>query len=424
MKRFKKNFKDLIDDTADELLTSARQFFHLGASGGIVLVFASLLAMIVANSDFASLYHYLLNDVAFGIGIVAEDSFRLVVDKPILLWINDGLMAIFFFLVGLEIKRELLEGELSTRETALLPAIAAIGGVALPAAIFYYMNQNQPDYIDGWAIPMATDIAFALGVLALLGRRVPISLKILLTAIAVIDDLIAVVVIALFYTNDIHINALIVSGFCILGLGMLSLFRISSTVGYILLGIIMWVAVLKSGVHATLAGVITALFIPLRSKDDATFSPSKHLEHGLHPWVAFLILPVFGFANAGVSFDGITLETLLNPLTLGIAVGLFFGKQLGVFVPLFLTVKLGICNMPSRTNWTQLYGVSVLCGIGFTMSLFIGGLAFNSVDNAVYVRLGVIIASVLSGVLGYVVLRYLAPRERLVTLKKESQNNG
>ena len=322
-------------------------------------------------------------------------------------------MAVFFFLVGLEIKREFMEGELSSRERALLPAFAAVGGMVLPALIYFWINMDNPELVRGWAIPAATDIAFALGILGLLGSRAPVSLKILLSAIAIIDDLGAILIIALFYTSQIYMTPLFFAGAALIGMMALNRARISSLTPFALLGFILWFAVLKSGVHATLAGVITAFFIPLRCSKNPKYSPLKRLEHDLHPWVAFLVLPLFAFANAGVSFQGVTLEDLFNPVTLGIAKGLFFGKQIGIFAVLFIVVKLGFSPMPKNTNWLHLYAVSLLCGIGFTMSLFIGELAFDTRDQAAAVRMGVIMGSLCSALLGYALLRFMPQKKGL-----------
>jgi len=389
------------------LLTMANQFLRLEASGGIILMVAALVAVTIANTPLHHYYEYVLEKVYFTTGFSSVDGFAaLEISKPLLLWINDGLMAIFFFLVGLEIKREFMEGELSTRERALLPALVAVGGMAVPALIYYYLNIDSPELIGGWAIPAATDIAFALGILALVGSRAPVSLKILLTAIAIIDDLGAIVIIALFYTETIKMVPLMFAGAAFIALIGVNKSQVKSIAPYVLLGFILWFAVLKSGIHATLAGVVTAFFIPLRCPDNPKKSPLKHLEHGLHPWTAFMVLPVFAFANAGVSFSGMTWDDLFNPVTLGIAKGLFFGKQIGVFLSLFFVIKLGLSPMPKNTNWMQLYAVSLLCGVGFTMSLFIGELAFDTRDQAAAVRMGVIIGSVASAILGYLILRF------------------
>jgi len=389
------------------LLTPINQFLRMEASGGVLLMIAALVAVIIANTPLHEYYAYILEKVYLTIGFSSVDGFAaLKISKPLLLWINDGLMAIFFFLVGLEIKREFMEGELSSRDRALLPALAAVGGMCVPAAIYYYLNLGNPELIRGWAIPAATDIAFALGILALVGSRAPVSLKILLTAIAIIDDLGAIVIIALFYTETVEIIPLVFAAVAFLGLVATNRMKVASVAPYMLLGFILWFAVLKSGIHATLAGVITAMFIPLRCPKDPKHSPLKKLEHGLHPWIAFMVLPIFAFANAGVSFAGMTIADVFNPVTLGIAKGLFFGKQLGIFVLLFIVIKIGLSPMPKNTNWWQLYAVSLLCGVGFTMSLFIGELAFDTRDQAAAVRMGVILGSLSSALLGYLILRF------------------
>jgi len=389
------------------LLTPLNQFLKMEASGGILLMIAAACAVLIANTPLNVYYTYFLEKVYLTVGFSSLDGFNaLEIHKPLLLWINDGLMAIFFFLVGLEIKREFMEGELSTRDRALLPAFAAVGGMVVPALFYYWQNYDNPELLGGWAIPAATDIAFALGILALVGSRAPVSLKILLTAIAIIDDLGAIIIIALFYTETIKLIPLAVAGVAFLGLVAVNRSRVINIAPYVLLGFVLWFAVLKSGVHATLAGVITALFIPLRDTHNPKHSPLKHLEHGLHPWVAFMVLPVFAFANAGVSFSGMSLNDLLNPVTLGIAKGLFFGKQIGIFLLLVVVIKLRLSPMPKDANWWQLYAVSLLCGVGFTMSLFIGELAFDTRDQAAAVRMGVIMGSLASALLGYVILRY------------------
>ena len=396
------------------LLTSVNQFLKLEASGGILLMMAALLAVIIANSPLQSYYQYLLEDVDLTIGFSSHDGLSaLSLSKPILLWINDGLMAIFFFLVGLEIKREFMEGELSSRDRALLPALAAVGGMVIPALIYFWVNMDSPELVRGWAIPAATDIAFALGILGLVGSRAPVSLKILLTAIAIIDDLGAILIIALFYTSEIYLAPLGFAVAAFVGLVMINRTRVVKIAPYMLLGFILWFAVLKSGIHATLAGVITALFIPLRCPQNPKYSPLKHLEHGLHPWVAFMVLPIFAFANAGVSFAGMTLADVFNPVTLGIAKGLFFGKQIGVFIMLLIVVSLKLSPMPKNTSWMQLYAMSLLCGVGFTMSLFIGELAFDTRDQAGAVRMGVIIGSVGSALLGYIILRFMPQKKNM-----------
>ncbi len=389
------------------ILTPIQQFLKMEASGGILLMLAALTAVIIANTPLYEYYEYILEKVYLTIGFSSIDGFAaLKISKPLLLWINDGLMAIFFFLVGLEIKREFMEGELSSRDRALLPALAAVGGMAVPALVYYYLNMDSPELIRGWAIPAATDIAFALGILALVGSRAPVSLKILLTAIAIIDDLGAIVIIALFYTETVNIIPLMFAAVALLGLIGANRMKVMTIAPYMLLGFVLWFAVLKSGVHATLAGVITAMFVPLGDKNNPQQSPLKHLEHGLHPWIAFMVLPVFAFANAGVSFAGMTIADVFNPVTLGIAKGLFFGKQIGIFVLLWIVIKVGLSPMPKNTNWWQLYAVSLLCGVGFTMSLFIGELAFDTRDQAAAVRMGVIIGSLSSAILAYLILRF------------------
>jgi NhaA family Na+:H+ antiporter len=399
--------KNRLKKSQSGLLTTANQFLKMEASGGILLMIAAFLAVVIANTPLHEYYEYVLEKVYLTVGFSSVDGFSaLKLSKPLLLWINDGLMAIFFFLVGLEIKREFMEGELSSRDRALLPALAAIGGMVVPALIYYFINQDNPALVRGWAIPAATDIAFALGILGLVGSRAPVSLKILLTAIAIIDDLGAIVIIALFYTDTINMTPLMFAGAAFVGLVAVSRWRVISIAPYVLLGFVLWFAVLKSGIHATLAGVVTALFIPLRCPGDPKHSPLKHVEHSLHPWVAFMVLPIFAFANAGVSFHGMTWNDIFNPVTMGIAQGLFFGKQLGIFVILFVVIKLGLSPKPKGANWLQLYAVSLLCGVGFTMSLFVGELAFDTRDQAAAVRMGVIIGSLGAAILGYLILRF------------------
>lgn len=382
------------------IVNKIQDFLRYETSAGFVLMFIALLALVANNSPLSGAYSSFLStpvEVQFG-------SFEIA--KPLLLWINDGLMAIFFFLVGLEIKREVLEGELSSFDKASLPIFAAIGGIVAPALVYVYFNISDPVLIQGWAIPAATDIAFALGILALVGSRVPVSLKILLLAVAIIDDLIAIIIIALFYTQDLSLVALGYGGIGIAGLIAINRMGVMRITPYALIGLFIWACVLKSGVHATLAGVVTALAIPLKSKDPSDSSPLHRAEHGLHIWVAFLILPLFAFANAGVSLNGITFNDVLAPLPLGIALGLFLGKQIGVFAFSWIAVKLGFAKLPSDANWCQLYGIACLTGVGFTMSLFIGTLAFEGDETLNAVRLGVLMGSIASGVLGYVLLRF------------------
>ncbi len=381
-----------------------QEFIRQETSAGIILFCAAVAAMIAINSAFNPYYLAFLNlPVAVQFG-------ALEIAKPLSLWINDGLMAIFFFLVGLEVKRELLEGQLSSVEQAALPAVAAIGGMALPALVFLYFNWTIPDNIDGWAIPAATDIAFALGVLALLGKHAPLSLKVLLLAIAIIDDIGAIIIIAFFYTAEVSTFSLLLAGGGTMVLFAMNRLGVIRTAPYILVGIFLWICVLKSGVHATLAGVIAALAIPLNAKGGS--SPLKHLEHFLHPWTAFLVLPLFAFANAGVSLAGLKPADLMAPLALGIAAGLVIGKQLGVFGFMYLATRIGLVKRPDGVTWLQLYGLACLTGIGFTMSLFIGNLAFVDADQIETVKLGVISGSLISGLIGYGLLRLLSSSNR------------
>ena len=385
----------------DKTFSRIQEFIKLETSGGVVLMIAAIFAMIIANTPLSANYDLILGTyIKVGIG-----NFEIA--KPAILWINDGLMAIFFFLVGLEIKREVLAGELSSFDKAILPIMAAIGGMAVPGIIFAIINWGTPENLNGWAIPTATDIAFALGILALIGSRAPISLKIFLLAIAIIDDLGAIVIIAIFYTSELSLSAL---SFSVIGFAAavaLNRMGVQRTAPYLLVGIVMWVFVLKSGIHATLAGVLIAFTIPLKTKNEDEALLYK-MEHGLHPWVAFLILPVFAFANAGVNFTGIGIDDLLQPLTLGIAVGLFLGKQIGVFLATWIGVKSGIARLPENVSWKHVYGVACLTGVGFTMSLFIGSLAFTTADVMNAVRLGVVLGSVLSGIIGYLLLKSAA----------------
>jgi NhaA family Na+:H+ antiporter len=385
----------------DKTFSRIQEFIKLETSGGVVLMIAAIFAMIIANTPLSANYDLILGTyIKVGIG-----NFEIA--KPAILWINDGLMAIFFFLVGLEIKREVLAGELSSFDKAILPIMAAIGGMAVPGIIFAIINWGTPENLNGWAIPTATDIAFALGILALIGSRAPISLKIFLLAIAIIDDLGAIVIIAIFYTSELSLSALSFSMIGFAAAVALNRMGVQRTAPYLLVGIVMWVFVLKSGVHATLAGVLIAFTIPLKTKNEDEALLYK-MEHGLHPWVAFLILPVFAFANAGVNFTGIGIDDLLQPLTLGIAVGLFLGKQIGVFLATWIGVKSGIARLPENVSWKHVYGVACLTGVGFTMSLFIGSLAFTTADVMNAVRLGVVLGSVLSGIIGYLLLKSAA----------------
>ena len=380
-------------------------FLRLESASGILLMLATALAMVFANSFLEPLYHRLL-EIEIEIRIAALD-----INKPLLLWINDGLMTIFFFLVGLELKREFLEGELSNRRNIILPGVGAVGGMVVPALIYLLFNSDDPSAWRGWAIPVATDIAFTLGVLTLLGTRVPISIKVFLTSLAILDDIGAIVIIAVFYTAEISMTALIVAAGCVLVLVFLNNRNWVSHSSYMMVGIVLWIALLKSGVHATLAGVILAAFIPMRSRTDPDVSPLKILEHDLHTVVAFVILPVFAFANSGVMLSGITAEQALHGVPVGVALGLFLGKQIGIFALCWLFIKMKVAALPRGMSWAGLYGASTLCGIGFTMSLFIGSLAFGETDiHAMFdERLGIIVGSLLSGVLGYAILRYSLP---------------
>tara|TARA_R110000824_G_scaffold225550_4_gene413196 strand:+ start:805 stop:1998 length:1194 start_codon:yes stop_codon:yes gene_type:complete len=392
-----------------KLGNALQEFIAQETSAGIILFCAAVAAMVAVNSALNP--HYL----AFLDIPVAIQFGGFEIAKPLALWINDGLMAIFFFLVGLEVKRELMEGQLSSVEQASLPLIAAVGGMALPAAVFVYFNWSIAENINGWAIPAATDIAFALGVLALLGKHAPVSLKILLLAIAIIDDIGAIIIIALFYTAEVSSTSLMLAGVGTVILFVMNRMGVVRIAPYVLVGAFLWVCVLKSGVHATLAGVVAALAIPLNAKDGS--SPLKHLEHILHPWTAFLVLPIFAFANAGVALAGLRISDLLAPLALGIAAGLVVGKQLGVFGFMFLATKVGLVQRPAGVSWLQLYGLACLTGIGFTMSLFIGNLAFVDPEQIETVKLGVISGSVISGVLGYCLLRFASAPDSSVKTK-------
>lgn len=376
----------------------AVEFFEWAPSAGLLLILATVFAVLINNSAIASLYSAFL-DVPVAITVGA-----LEIDKPLILWINDGLMAVFFFLVGLEIKREVLQGQLSSRDKIVLPLFAAVGGMLVPALVFLGINAGSPENLNGWAIPAATDIAFALGILALMGSRVPVALKVLLLAVAIIDDLGAIIIIALFYTSNLSVEALMLAGVGLVGLITLNRLGVKRIAPYVLIGVFMWVCVLKSGVHATLAGVITALAVPIYGRKESEPSPLKRLEHGLHPWVAFAIVPLFAFANAGVSLSGLTMQTLMAPLTLGVAAGLFIGKQVGVFGLSFIAVKTGIARLPDGVNWAHLYGLACLTGVGFTMSLFIGTLAFSDAAAMNEIRLGVLMGSTLSALAGVAIL--------------------
>jgi Na+:H+ antiporter, NhaA family len=381
-----------------------QRFLQLEATGGVVLCMAAAAALALANSPLGTLYTRLLEvPIAIQVG-------GLVIAKPLLLWVDDGLMAVFFMLVGLEVKREVIEGELSRGSNAAPPAIAALGGMAGPALVYIACNWGHAETLRGWAIPTATDIAFALGVLALLGPRVPPSLKIFLLALAIIDDLGAIIIIAVFYTAELSLLPLLLAGGGVAALVLLNLCGVSRRSAYLLIGVFIWVCVLKSGVHATLAGVVTGLAIPLRAPGGA--SPAHDLEHELHPWVAFGILPVFAFANAGVRLADIGFSDLLHPIQVGTVLGLLVGKQAGVIGSIWLATRAGLAKLPEGAGWAELYGVALLTGIGFTMSLFIGSLAFPGDAYDIDVRVSVLLASLISAVAGYLVLR-VASRQRL-----------
>ncbi|NAW68617.1 Na+/H+ antiporter NhaA [Vibrio sp. V27_P1S3P104] len=382
-----------------------RSFFKSEAAGGVLLVFAAVAAMLVANSPLNELYQHVLHAPVLGMSVAH--------------WVNDGLMALFFLLIGLEVKRELIEGSLKSKEQALFPAIAALGGMLAPALVYMMFNSADPMASQGWAIPAATDIAFALGIMALLGNRVPVSLKAFLLALAIIDDLGVIIIIALFYTSDLSLAAL---GLCVIAIGglyLLNRYRVTQTAPYLIVGAILWFAVLQSGVHATLAGVIVGFAIPLKGKH-VGHSPLKHLEHRLHPWSTFLILPLFALANAGISLAGISISGLTSTLPIGVALGLFVGKPLGIFTFSWISVKLGMTKLPEGIDIRHIFAVSVLCGIGFTMSIFISSLAFGSnyilLDN--YARLGILMGSTTAALAGYMMLRATLPKK--VTLEMPS----
>jgi len=378
-----------------------RDFVRQESFAGLLLMATALLAIIITNSPVRGYYDaFLGTPVAVQIG-------ALEIAKPLLLWVNDGLMAVFFFLIGLELKREFLVGELNKPQNVILPAVGAIGGMFAPALVYILFNQQDPVALKGWAIPAATDIAFVLGILMLLGDRVPISLKIFLASLAIFDDIGAIVIIALFYTSKISMTALFVVAVSIAILAVMNRRGVVTKSIYLLIGVVMWVAMLKSGVHATLAGVILAFFIPMKNPDNPDHSPLKDLEHDLHSVVAYVILPVFAFCNAGIYFGDVRISDITHPVTMGIAAGLFFGKQIGVFGLCWVAIKSGFCKLPDEVSWMQLYGAALLCGVGFTMSLFIGSLAFEETGmNLMFdERLGIIFGSLLSGLLGYFVLK-------------------
>jgi NhaA family Na+:H+ antiporter len=395
-------------------VAALREFLKLESAGGILLVGATVVALVLANIPYAAERY----DWFLGLHLTITLG-GLGVDKPLLLWINDALMVLFFMLVGLELKREMMEGQLSQLDQVVMPALAAIGGLVVPAAIFWWINQDFVSQKNGWAIPTATDIAFALAVLGLMGSRVPVSLKIFLTTIAIVDDIAAIVIIAIFYTYDLSTLSLLLAGLGIIALAVLNRMRVMRLAPYMLVGLFIWFCVLKSGVHATLAGVVVAAFIPLRADDE--HSPARHLEHTLHPWIAFAVLPIFAFANAGVPLLGMSKDQLSNGVPMGIILGLFVGKQVGVFGMIALARLLRLAQLPPGTTWGQIYGVAILCGVGFTMSLFIGTLAFEhgNFDMLAGVKMGVLIGSFLSAAWGLAVLHFCLPKQRQGRVESE-----
>lgn len=378
-----------------------KKFLQHQASSGIILMIATVLALICQNTFLSHFYNEFLRtpfSVSFG---------EYGLNKPLILWVNDGLMAVFFFLIGLELKREVIEGELRDPAQIGLPIIGAVGGVILPAIIFWMFTKDDSFALRGWAIPTATDIAFALGILSLLGSRVPTSLKVFLMTLAIIDDLCAIVIIALFYTSKLSLASLLISGSCLVVLFALNKLGVKSKIAFLVVGLILWVSVLKSGVHATIAGVVAAFFIPLSFKDEPNHSMLKNIEHDLHGWVAFAILPIFAFVNAGVSLKGIDIGHILSPVPLGTILGLFIGKQIGVFSFSFMAIKFGFAGLPDKATYKQLYGVAILCGVGFTMSLFVNGLAYHDSDAFAHTdKLAILLGSFISGIIGYIMLRF------------------
>ena len=377
-------------------MQSIRAFFKLDSAVGILLIIAAILALIAANTPLAVYYDALLSTpVEITVG-------EFEIHKPLLLWINDGLMALFFFVVGLELKRELIDGHLSSPGQIALPAIAAVGGIIAPALVYSLVNWGDSESMKGWAIPTATDIAFALGILTLLGKRVPVALKVFLVSLAIFDDIGAIVIIALFYTAELSDTALIVASACLIILFTMNRKHVSEQGPYLIVGIILWASVLKSGVHATLAGVALAMFIPYTHKDKPEVSPCRQLEHSLHPAVSFQILPLFAFANAGVNLSGVGLDALMHSVPLGIVLGLFIGKPVGVFLFSWLAIKLGIAKLPDNSNWIMLLGVACITGIGFTMSLFIGSLAFEGAAASFVTenRIGILAGTLFSAIVG------------------------
>ena len=391
-----------------------RRYIKKESTSGLILIFVTILALLIRNSDFSTFYtSFLHTQIEFRIGDILDIS------KPLILWINDGLMAIFFLLIGIEIKRELIVGHLSSAKSIALPAIAALGGMLVPAIIYVTFNYGNEFALQGWAIPTATDIAFALGILSLLGKKIPVSLKIFLMALAIFDDLGAILIIALFFTTELSFHAISLAVICIMVLFLLNRFKVTKIGFYWIVGTLLWVFVLKSGVHATLAGIIVAFSIPLHAVNEKRklISPAKSLQHHIHYWVAFYILPLFAFVNAGVDLSDLSLDKISNGTSLGIFFGLFLGKQIGVFLFSYLAIKYKVAQMPRCSTWLQIYGVSILTGIGFTMSLLIDSLAFHD-SNAFYYtdKLGILTASFLSGIVGYLVLRFAKSRKNNCTI--------
>ena len=384
--------------------SAIRDFMRLESAGGILLLISAILALLVANSPLSQLYEALLGTtVAIQVGALA-------INKPLLLWVNDGLMAVFFFLIGLEIKREIMEGELSSFSQVILPGVGALGGMIVPAAIYTWLNWGDAVALDGWAIPVATDIAFALALLSVFGSRVPIALKVFLLTLAIFDDLAAIVIIALFYSDELSLTALLTGAVALTIAFAMNRMGVARTSSYVLLGLVLWIAVLKSGVHATLAGVLIAFCIPMRDKGGK--SPLRDLETDLHEPVAFVILPIFAFANAGLALSGVSVDDLVHPVTLGAMAGLLLGKPLGILSFVGLAVALRFARLPTGVDWRQLLGVAFACGIGFTMSLFISGLAFEH-DSGGYIRgdrLGILVGSLLSALAAYIVLHLSLPK--------------
>lgn len=387
------------------MIKQIQKFLKLEAAGGILLLAAAFLAIIFANSPLSGFYtSFLQTEVVLKVG-------AFEIDKPLVMWINDGFMAVFFILVGLEVKRELFEGSLSSVQKAVFPAFAALGGMIVPALVYWYINKDYAQFHDGWAIPMATDIAFALGIVALLSKQVPPALKMFLLALAIIDDIGAIVVIAIFFSHEMSMAALVVASLAILVLIGMNRYKVIGLINYAIVGAILWASVLKSGVHATLAGVIIGFSIPLKGKKGET--PLYHLEHILAPWCSFVILPLFAFANAGLSLEGMNLDKVLSPLPLGISLGLIIGKPVGVLLFSYLAVLLRVAKLPAGVNFKQIFAIAVLCGIGFTMSVFIAGLAFGSNNDLLSLaQLGILLGTLISAIVGYFLLKW-ATRKRI-----------